>query len=53
MPGCEGVTLALPHIVGGQGVLAAIPLPLDAAESEALRRSAGILRTALESLNLK
>ncbi len=53
VPGCEGVTLALPHLVGGQGVLATIPLPLDGSESEALRRSAGILRTALESLNLK
>src|SRR5436190_23944358 len=49
---CEGVTLALPHMVGGEGALAAIPLPLDPAEREALRRSASILREALQSLDL-
>ncbi|RPH60005.1 MAG: L-lactate dehydrogenase [Acidobacteria bacterium] len=53
VPDCEDVTLALPHLVGGEGALATIPLPLDAAEREGLRRSAGILREALESLNLK
>ena len=53
VPDCEGVTLALPHLVGGDGALATIPLPLDAIEREALRRSAGILREALESLQLK
>jgi L-lactate dehydrogenase len=50
---CEGVTLALPHLIGGEGVLAVIPLPLDATEREALRRSAGILREAIQSLGLK
>ena len=53
VPDCEGVTLALPHLVGGEGALATIPMPLDAAEREGLRRSAGILREAVESLNLK
>jgi L-lactate dehydrogenase len=52
VPGCEGVTLALPHLVGGQGALATIPLSLNASEAEALRRSAGILREAIESLNV-
>lgn len=50
VPGCDGVTLALPHLIGGSGVLATIPLPLDSAEGEALRRSAAILRDALGSL---
>ena len=50
VPGCEGVTLALPHLVGGQGALATIHLPLDVAEQEGLRRSADVLRGALESL---
>jgi L-lactate dehydrogenase len=50
VPGCEGVTLALPHLVGGQGAMAAIPLALQPAEDEALRRSAAILREAIESL---
>jgi L-lactate dehydrogenase len=53
VPDCEGVTLALPHLVGGEGVLAAIPLKLDAVEREELLRSAGILRGFIESLNLK
>lgn len=51
VPGCEGVTLALPHLVGGAGDLGEIPLPLDASEEQALRRSAGILREAIDSLN--
>jgi L-lactate dehydrogenase len=52
VPDCEGVTLALPHLVGGEGVLTIIPLPLDAEEREGLRRSASILREAIESLDL-
>jgi L-lactate dehydrogenase len=50
VPDCDGMTLALPHLVGGEGALATIPLPLDATEQEGLRRSAGILREAIESL---
>ena len=53
VPDCEGVTLALPHLVGGQGALATIPLQLDPIEREGLRRSASILREAFKSLNLK
>jgi L-lactate dehydrogenase len=52
VPDCDGATLALPHLVGGEGALATIPLPLDAAEREALQRSAGILREAIQSLKL-
>ncbi len=48
----DGVTMALPHLVGGDGALATIPLPLNPEEREGLRRSAGILREALESLGL-
>jgi L-lactate dehydrogenase len=51
LPGCDGVTLALPHLVGGHGALASIPLVLDTSEREGLNRSAAILREALESLN--
>jgi L-lactate dehydrogenase len=50
VPDCDGVTLALPRLVGGAGALATIPLPLDSGEQEGLRRSAGILRKAIESL---
>jgi L-lactate dehydrogenase len=51
VPDCDGVTLALPHLVGGAGALATIPLPLDGGEREGLRRSAGILRGAIEALS--
>jgi L-lactate dehydrogenase len=50
LPDCEGVTLALPHLVGGGGALATIPLRLNPGEQQELRRSAGILREAVQSL---
>ncbi len=53
VPDCEGVTLALPHLVGGEGALTTIPLKLDKTEQEGLRRSAAILRESMESLNLR
>jgi len=53
VPDCDGVTLALPYLAGGEGARATIPLPLDTAEQEGLHRSAGIRREAIESLNLK
>jgi L-lactate dehydrogenase len=49
---CDGVTLSLPHLIGGQGALAAVPLPLEAGEQQALRRSAGVLCEAIGNLNL-
>jgi len=52
VPDCSGVTLSLPHLVGGQGVLATIPLQLDVNEQAALLRSAAIVREAIESLRL-
>jgi L-lactate dehydrogenase len=53
VPYCEGRTLALPHLVGGAGALATIPLHLDAGERKALRRSAEIVGEAIESLGLR
>jgi L-lactate dehydrogenase len=52
VPGCDGVTLALPHLVGGAGALATIPLQLNTLEQEALSRSAAIVREAIESLSV-
>jgi L-lactate dehydrogenase len=52
VPDCEDVTLALPHLLGGEGVLGTIPLVLDASERDALRRSASILREAIAALRL-
>lgn len=50
VPGCGEVTLALPHLLGGRGAMATIPLQLDPAEDNALSHSASILRNAIESL---
>jgi L-lactate dehydrogenase len=48
----EGLTFALPHLVGGDGALAAIPPLLDETEKEGLRRSGATLREAIDSLRL-
>lgn len=48
--GLEGVTLSLPHLVGGQGALATIPLPMNEAEEQGLLRSATVLHEALTSV---
>jgi len=48
--GCSDVYLALPHLLGGAGAMATIPLRLDPAEEKALVRSAEILRSAVDSL---
>ena len=50
VPECDRLTLSLPHLVGGSGTLTTIPLPLDQLEREGLRRSASLLRDAIESL---
>lgn len=52
-PQFAGVTLSLPSLVGGAGVLAGLPLQLDDAEATALNRSADVLRGAIESLSGK
>ena len=52
VPDCDGVTIALPHLVGGEGVLATIPLGLAPTERDELRHSAGVLRDAVASLQL-
>lgn len=48
--GVEDVTVSLPRLFGGAGVLETFPLPLDPAEQEALRRSAETIRAAITDL---
>ena len=48
--GIPAATFALPHLVGGDGVLGCIPLQLSDDESAALRRSAQIIADATESV---
>lgn len=48
--GVSDVTLALPHVLGGAGVLGRLPIHLDPEETEALAASARIIRGAIDSL---
>ena len=50
--GVPNVTVSLPHLVGGQGILDTIllPLSLEKHEEEALRASALVVKKAYESL---
>jgi len=46
----QDVTLSVPHLVGGDGVIARLPLELAPQEKEALRNSAMLLRSVIEQL---
>jgi L-lactate dehydrogenase len=48
--GVRDVTVSLPRLLGGQGVLETFPLPLNEEESTRLRDSAGVIRRALDEL---
>jgi L-lactate dehydrogenase len=48
--GVPDVTLALPRLVGGSGVLETFPLPLSEEEQAQLRRSAEVIRRSVEEL---
>jgi L-lactate dehydrogenase len=46
----KDVTVALPRLVGGRGVIETFPLPLSETEQTQLRASAGLIRSALNEL---
>jgi L-lactate dehydrogenase len=48
--GVRNVTLAMPRLLGGKGVLETFPLPLNDDETARLRASAGVIRKALDEL---
>jgi L-lactate dehydrogenase len=48
--GVRDVTVALPRLVGEQGVLETFPLPPDRQETALLHGSAGVVRGALDGL---
>jgi L-lactate dehydrogenase len=50
--GIEDVTVSLPHLVGGDGVLDSFPMSLNAEEEKLLNHSAGIVRDAIQSLKI-
>jgi L-lactate dehydrogenase len=48
--GVSDVTLSLPRLVGGNGVLETFPLPLSEEETHQLHKSAQVIRQALDEL---
>ena len=52
--GVKNVTVSLPHLVGGEGILDTIMLPLSLSKDEesALRASANIVKQSFESIGL-
>lgn len=49
--GVRNVTVALPHLVGGTGAQQAFPLPLSEHEQLQLRKSAFVIRQAVDELD--
>jgi L-lactate dehydrogenase len=47
-----GLTLSLPHLVGGGGAITPVPSPLEGDEEKQFSRSAAILRETVDSLGL-
>jgi len=49
--GIQDVTVALPHLVGGSGILATFPQPLQEDERQKLMQSAKLVKSAIDSLS--
>jgi L-lactate dehydrogenase len=50
--GVADVSISLPNLVGGNGILETLPLPLSTVESAELKRSAEILKAEIEKIDL-
>ena len=50
--GVENVTLSLPHLVGGTGILNSLDVPLTEDEGSQLEKSAVIIREVIDLLNI-
>jgi L-lactate dehydrogenase len=48
--GVEDVTVSLPRLLGGSGIMETFPLPLSDAENSALQKSASVIREAISAL---
>ena len=48
--GVEDVTLSLPHLLGGEGVINRLQVPLEDEEFAKLRHSAEVIKSAIDSL---
>jgi L-lactate dehydrogenase len=50
--GVQDVTVSLPHLIGGRGVIATLPISLSPQETSALQASARTVREAMDSLEI-
>ena len=50
LEGVKDVSVSLPRLVGGQGVLATFPVPLVAEERDGLKKSAETVKEAIEEI---
>jgi L-lactate dehydrogenase len=48
--GIQDVTLSVPHLVGGQGIISDLPLPVEGEELQALKDSASIIKKYIDEL---
>jgi L-lactate dehydrogenase len=48
--GVTNVTVSLPHLVGGKGILTTFPLPLSEEEAAALAASGRVIRNAIDGM---
>lgn len=48
--GVHDVTVSLPHLIGGEGIIATLPIPLDEEEQLALNASARTIRDIIDAL---
>jgi L-lactate dehydrogenase len=50
--GVADISISLPNLIGGNGILETLPLPLSTVESAKLNKSAEILRAEIKKINL-
>jgi L-lactate dehydrogenase len=49
--GVEDITLSLPHLVGGSGVLKVLQVPLTREEEQQLKKGALVIQSAIQELD--
>ena len=48
----SNVTISMPYLIGGNGIMTQLPLPINTAEEQALKKSAGIIKNYIDQLGL-
>lgn len=48
--GIKNITLSLPHLLGGNGIIASLPLPINEKEKKLLHHSASIIKEYIDQL---